>query len=433
MKNKVSLCLVFVILFAAFSEVAGQALAEFMRRYNEAYEAYQQGDYQTALELNQSILEITPSHPTIVYNVACMYAMVGNSGEAFRWLNRFAEMGGGLGLDVEAEPDFDALKETSDFQEIVKRIEAKRQPVLQCEEAFRIPEKDLIPEGIAFDPVEGAFYFGSVYKSKIIKRDRNGRISDFTAERQDGLRSVLGMKVDVERRILWANSVVRGSRTKSYDPAEEGWAGVFKFDLNTGKLIKKYGPIQDGYDHSLNDLVVTRQGDVYITDTNTGEIYTISHERDTLEQFLGYDAFMYLNGITLSPDETRLYVADTGNQIFIIDLKTKSFCGVGQPDDVTTYGIDGLYFYMNSLIAVQNQMQRVVRFFLDGSGNEIIRCEMIEANNPLFNRIPTTGVIVDKTFFFMANTQLRSFNQDNTIFPMDRLEEVVVLKTTLDE
>jgi hypothetical protein len=240
------------------------------------------------------------------------------------------------------------------------------------------------------------------------------------------------MKVDPERRTLWANSGVSGPRMKDYEATEQGRAGVFKFDLRTGKLIKKYGPIEAGYNHNLNDLVVTSQGDVYITDTNTAEIYTISHERDTLEPFLGSDAFMYLNGIVLSPDESKLYVADVGNQIFIIDLKTRSFQDLPQPENVTTYGIDGLYFYNNSLIGVQNQMQRVVRFYLNESGDAITHCEVIEANNPLFAGIPTTGVIVDNTFYFMANTQLRSFNRDNTIFPMDRLEEVVILKYVLD-
>ena len=55
------------------------------------------------------------------------------------------------------------------------------------------------------------------------------------------------------------------------------------------------------------------------------------------------------------------------NRIFIIDLATKSFRGLFQPENITSYGIDGLYYYKNSLIAVQNQMQRIVRFFLYGS------------------------------------------------------------------
>jgi sugar lactone lactonase YvrE len=432
MKKNASLFLALIVSFAAFSEAAGQARADFNQRYGDAYTAYRRGDYQAALELNQSILEITPCHPLIVYNVSCMHSLLGNTEEAILCLNRYAEMGAGFGADAANEPDFDSLKEASEFREILEKIESNKQPILRCEEAFRITEKDLIPEGMAYDPVEDAFYFSSVYKSKILKMGQDGSFSNFTGERQDGLRSILGLKVDAERRILWAISIVSNPGMKEYNPMEQGQSSVFKYDLDTGKLIKKYGPIEDGYDHILNDLVVTHQGDTYITDTNTGEIYVISQERDTLEQFIGSDALMYLNGIALSPDERSLYVADSGNMIFKIDLETRSFQGLIHPESVTTYGIDGLYFYENSLIAVQNMMQRITRFFLVESGDEITRCEIIEANNPLFERLPTTGVIVGNTFHYMANTQIRSFNPGGTIFPMDQLEEVVVLKYVLE-
>ena len=432
MNKKASLFMALAVLFMVFSEAAGQARADFNQRYGDAYMAYRRGNFQSALELNQSILEITPSHPLIVYNVSCMHSLLGNTDEAIRWLNRYAEMGAGLGADAANEPDFASLKETPEFRDILKKIESNKQPILRSEEAFRIAEKDLIPEGMAYDPSEEAFYFSSVYKSKILKMNRDGSFSNFTDERQDGLRSVLGMKVDAGRRMLWAISIVGNPGMKEYNPMEQGQSSVFKYDLDTGKLIKRYGPIEDGYDHILNDVVITRQGDAYITDTNTGEIYVISHERDTLEQFIGSDAFMYLNGIALSPDERSLYVADAGNMIFRIDLESRSFQGLIHPESVTTYGIDGLYYYGNSLIAVQNQMQRITRFFLNESGDEITRCEIIEANNPLFEKFPTTGALVGNTFFYMANTQIRSFNRDGSIFPMDQLEEVVVLKVVLE-
>ena len=430
--KKIKIVTVFVLLFIGSSGATGQARTDFTRNYREAYEAYRQGEYQRALEINRSTLKITPCHPIIIYNIACMYAMLEEPDEAIDWLSRYAEIGSTPGVDITSETDFDSIRETQEFKDLLNKIESNSQPVLHSEEAFRIPEKDLIPEGIAYDPKEETFYFGSTYKSKIVRMNQDGVFSDFTGEKQDGLRSVLGMRVDAERRILWANSVVSSPRTKDYDPVEQGWACVFKYDLHTGKLIRKYGPIGDGYDHILNDLVLAEEGDVYVTDMNTGEIYWISHKSDTLELFIGSDAFMYLNGIALSSDESKIYVADSGNQIFVVDLKTKEFHALPMPEFVTTYGIDGLYFYKNSLIGVQNQMGRVVRFFLDASGNKILRMETIEANNPLFQQIPTTGVVVDSLFYFMANTQIRSFNQDNSIFPTDQLEDVVVLRYRLE-
>ncbi len=86
---------------------------------------------------------------------------------------------------------FDSLRKNPKFQEIQKKLEQARQPQLQCRKAFRISEKDLMPEGIAYDPKEKAFFIGSTYKSKIIKISQEGKMSNFTKEKQDGLRSVL--------------------------------------------------------------------------------------------------------------------------------------------------------------------------------------------------------------------------------------------------
>src|SRR5215211_7738657 len=76
----------------------------------------------------------------------------------------------------------------------------------QSRVAFRIPEPDLIPEGIAYDPVAQVFYVGSTYKRKIVSVDGRGVVRDFTGEGQDGLWGLLGMRVDAKRRLLWAVS-----------------------------------------------------------------------------------------------------------------------------------------------------------------------------------------------------------------------------------
>ncbi|WP_273565843.1 hypothetical protein [Maribacter halichondriae] len=60
--------------------------------------------------------------------------------------------------------------------------------------SFSIPEKDLLPESIAYDSANGDFYMGSTRKGKIIKVSKNGAISDFIHPKQDGLWMVVGLK-----------------------------------------------------------------------------------------------------------------------------------------------------------------------------------------------------------------------------------------------
>jgi hypothetical protein len=408
-------------IYCAFSQVRN----ELNRLYRSAYEAYQVYDYQTAMDNYKEALELIPGHPVMVYNIGCMHALLGNDEEAIQWLNRAINMG--FGYEVGNDEDYTDLRETPEFKTILQKIEEKRKPTENCEKAYSIEEKDLMPEGIAYDPVDKTFYISSVYKCKIKKIDRNGEISDFIQEHQDGLRSVLGMKVDPKRRILWVASTVSSPRLKGFIQDELGWSGIFSFDLKSGQLIKKYILFEEGVRHQFNDLVLTKKGDVYITDSADGSIFWIPKKSDCLELFLHSDNFIFPNGIDLSSNEKKLYVADSQSRILLIDIHSKKIEGITQPDDMTTFGIDGLYYFKKSLIAVQNGLNRISRFYLNKSGNGITSLEIIESNHLLFN-IPTTGVIVGNEFYYMANTQLRSFNRDHSIFSMDQLQDIVILK-----
>lgn len=57
--------------------------------------------------------------------------------------------------------------------------------------------------------------------------------------------------------------------------------------------------------------------------------------------------------------------------------------------------------------------------------------KVLEASNPEFDE-PTTGAIADGAFYFLANPQLRAFDENHKIWPLDRLRDVVVLRLPLD-
>src|SRR5689334_10773244 len=112
--------------------------------------------------------------------------------------------------------------------------------------AFEIAERDLFPESVAFDPADGAYYVGSLHKRKIVRVDRDGVATDFIASKGDGLWAVLGMKIDPQRRELWANSCALGPTERppmiDPEPSEAGRAAVHRYDLRTGELVRRYEP-----------------------------------------------------------------------------------------------------------------------------------------------------------------------------------------------
>lgn len=191
--------------------------------------------------------------------------------------------------------------------------------------AFKITDRELIPEGIAYDPQTRIFYVGSTYQRKIVSVDRKGVARDFTGEAQEGLWGVLGMKVDTKRRLLWAISSHAGGAMpgKGLDRDCLGCSAVFKYDLRTGSLIKKYVLNNQPNVHFLNDLAINPGGDAFITDTHAGDIYRISRTKDELELFVNLGQKAFPNGIDLSSDEKHLFVA-AGGGIQVVNLLDKS-------------------------------------------------------------------------------------------------------------
>lgn len=302
--------------------------------------------------------------------------------------------------------------------------------------AFRIEERELIPEGIAYDPRAKVFYVGSTFKRKIVSVDEKGVARDFTGEAQDGLLGALGMRVDAKRRLLWVVSSNAGGTMPGRGLGRDclGCSAVLKYDLRTRRLIKKYALSNKPNVHFLNDLAINSRGDAFITDTVTGDIYLVSSSRDELELFANLGEKTFPNGIDLSRDERHLFVAAAGG-IRAVDLRDRTSRVLKLPDGVPPTVIDGLYFYKGTLVAIQPfaEGRKLVRYYLDGAAGAFTKVEVIEPEHPLFQQ-PTTGVIVGKDLYFIANSQLqyfRSIYKPDGAFDKGQLQGVVVLKVRL--
>ncbi|MBN2414528.1 hypothetical protein JXO52_01730 [bacterium] len=57
--------------------------------------------------------------------------------------------------------------------------------------------------------------------------------------------------------------------------------------------------------------------------------------------------------------------------------------------------------------------------------------EIIERGNPHF-ALPTTGVIVNDLFYYIANSQIYRTDEHRKLLPAEQLDEVVILKTVLN-
>ncbi|MCK5148638.1 hypothetical protein KAR48_17925 [bacterium] len=393
MNTKVKFYFLVIILLIHCLPAVGQINGNFRENQAKAFAASSADECQSSLKFCKEVLKVVPNHPLINYLTARLNAILGNEKIALEQLNKATELGYTTKLPFNKthhlnDTAFITLREKEGFKQIMKALEKAEKPIHKSQIAFSIKDKKLGTEGITYDPVEKMFYLGSHYKHKIIKVDHFGNSIDFTEEGQDGLKLVLGIHVDPIRRTLWACSFSEEKKE------------IFKYDLSSGRLIKKYSFPPNEVRHGFNDLVIHPNGDIYIS--GGGAIYVIPHLSDKLEWFFKNELIVSPNGITLSEDGQVIYSADYLLGINKIDIRTKSVMFLSENQGHSTFGIDGLYFFNNSLYAVQIGLNQISRFSLNKDATSLKDCEVFERYTPELIE-PTTGVIVDDYFYYVTD------------------------------
>jgi sugar lactone lactonase YvrE len=391
----------------------------------------------TAEEISEleKILTQQPNEPAALFNLALDYATINEDTKAIELLERMADAHTGMDPMEPAGRPFKKIAGDPRFVALVARIEKENPPVVHSTTAFVLRERDLAPEGIAYDPVERKFYVSSISKRKIVCVSRDGSATDFKTSRQDGLGETLGMKVDARRRFLWVVSdsfAPSGpAASDSSVPSAAGQYGVFQYDLKTGALLFRHLlPARSaGF---LNDVALSSTGVVFVTNTGTGEVFRISPDRDRPELFLPAKTVPQANGIAVSSDDKVLFVAGWLG-VARVDLATRQVKLLSKPRNIADAGLDGLYFYKGTLVGIQNpdvHPGRVMRYFLNPAMDSIERSEVLEAYNPGFE-VPTTGTLVGDALYFVANPQVDKLKGHGLMPPPSELQELRLVRLNL--
>ncbi|MCW8984853.1 MAG: SMP-30/gluconolactonase/LRE family protein [Thermoanaerobaculales bacterium] len=301
--------------------------------------------------------------------------------------------------------------------------------------AFQLPERDLIPEGICYDPEEDVFYLGSIRKSKILKISRDGEVETFVPPTEGEDRGYLGMRIDLNQRVLWANWH-QDLKPNDPDPERQLWTGIAKFDLEDGHLIREYLIEKTGENHLFNDVAIARDGTVYFTSFSYGMIYAIDSVTDEIEEFLQMPDGVWNNGIDITPDDKYLFVVGS-DRIFRVDLETKEFLELPAPEDEIVGWGDGLYFNDGNLLAITGHREgdqvvnRVLRLHLSEALDRITKIEVLDQDHPLYSN-PTTGAVADDWFYYIATAQFEKFDEEGNLAPWEELSDTYILKLRLE-
>jgi hypothetical protein len=350
----------------------------------------------------QNLLGKTPDRASVLYFIATVDAQLREPHEAI--VNLSECIAAKEGFDPVGDPAFAALRTSSDFQRLTEQVHKDFPQVRHAQLAFATNEKDIIPEGLAYDPAQDVFYLGSMHLKKIVRIPRRtpAKSSDFAGGSRSSILPVLGIRMDPRDNTVWAASWI-----------EHGATELLHFDAN-GVLLGRFSP-GESPKHGFNDLIILRDGAVFLTDTLGNQVFRFDPKTKTFQTLpFGRQPSMP-NGIAIADDEQFLYVADVFG-ILRYDLKTGRSGELFPGPSNTVAGADGLYWHKGSLIAVQNGIgsPRIVAFQLASDGLHVSKTTVLE-NRTAFTTLPTTGAIRGNEFYFIVNSQVDNLNGDRVL------------------
>lgn len=424
LKTSVKLLIALSALFLASAISShSQDLAKY---YANAKSAYENKDYGTFYEQIVEANKLHPYHQVILYQLAKAAALTGQPDEALLALRKAINID--VGFDLGSD-DFKSIQGNESFTKLLQLQKELSEIKINSDTAFTITDNGSHIEAITYDNNSKSFYLGSIHKRKIIKKAANGKITDFIKSEEHGITSVFDIQVDEKRNILWACASPM-PEMENYDSTLR--AAVYKFNASTGELLDVYqteAPIESVF----GDLALDSNGVVFISDGKSNTIYMVNEKAKRLDFYFTSEQFWNIQGITFSPDDQYLFISDYIKGPFRLNTSNKQLIKIESNIEQSLKGIDGLLFYENSLIAIQNGVtpNRVVRYSLNKSLDKILKQAIIENAHPAFNE-PTMGCLVENQLFYVSNSLWGAYDENFIIKP-ELIEDVVILKYTLQK
>jgi len=419
---------------------SGAGATDIFQAMQRATAAEKAGDVAAYRRAVDRMAELAPGHPAARFLAARARAMAGDRAGALAALETVTPLG--AAIDLAADSAFRAMWGTPEFTQLSRAIAANAVPLVRSDTAFGLGDPDLIPESIAYDPLYSTFYAGSLGKNKIVRIAPSRAVTDFATLGAPGAGRVIGIKVDEKRRLLWAATLAFDSAAAAGRGGDRQRVALDVYDLASGRRVRRYEPRDhERVAHFFNDVALAPDGSAYVTDMENDAVLRVRPGRggapgDSLEPLPRPEGrFSYPNGLDVSPDGRRLYVAHVEG-ISVWDLFDK---GPGRPIDypasATTAGIDGLYACPRSLVVVQRVLRfdQITRLRLDASGRRVTGADALERRHPAYDG-PTTGVVVRDALYYIPNSQVSRLGDNGApLRPAERPQESVVLKLPIGE
>lgn len=339
----------------------------------------------------------------------------------------------GYAHELENDPRFTPVHNTEVWDHIVNGFKVNRDPFGEGKVAYTLPKQDLLIESVAWDPTRKRVLVGGARDGAVYVVGEGGKLQPLVkADKDNGMWAVFDIAVDAERGVLWVASTAVPHYRGYNAETDLGRAGIFKFDLKTGKFLKRFlSPTVVGQSFFMSTLALAPNGTIYAADGVNNAAYAVID--DQLKRVFHAPVLSGIRGMSVSGDGKVLYFSDYERGLFGYDLERNAPFEVGVPPKLALGGIDGVLWWRNQLVVVQSGMnpKRVMRLKLAPDGRSIVAVQPLEANKaPLVH--PTFATRDGDRLIFIANSQKAMYDRFGLPRDASKLQGTVLYELDLN-
>jgi len=417
----------FLCAFALQAQVPEQPAAQASKPSIETLEqrsseAFAKGDALSAYDANLQLHQLRPYQGEYMYNIVRAAALQDQKSEAYEMMLKMQRQG--MSYDFNQTEDTLNIRKTQVYTYVNDLMVEAGKPAGEGTVAFRLPGNPKDFQAMAWDPSRNKYLVGTAEKGQVLAVGEDGTAEVLVeANDENGMWSVNGLAVDAARNRLWISSAATPKFSR-FTPILQNNGGLFEFNLETLELVRPYFLPIDRLPHELGSLALTDDGHVYVIDRALPVVYTKLPEGDRLEPFVASRELIAFSDLAVTPDNSRLFVADRVKGVFVIDPVAEQASMLTGPENLNLGGIEGVEYAAGELFIVQSgfQPQRLMRLKLAASGSAVETVAPMAVALAEFDG-PGVGAIRADALFYFANSNTAAEGSSDSL---------LVLRTPLE-
>jgi hypothetical protein len=361
--------------------------------FDRAARAFNEDQLDEWVTATERLHQLRPYNQDFMRHLVIGYSRQNRLSQAFSMMLTMQQQG--LAEDWSAYEELEPLRQHRLYDHLVNIMREAGEPFGRFEPFAELPVDLAMPEALALDSATDRLFVGSLRDGSIRARAADGEWSIFAQpDSVEHLMAVFGLAVDSERGHLW---VATGNvpQFTGFSAEASVPTALLKLDLTSGERLATHVIADSAMPHLLGAVVVAADGTVYASDTRNPLLFRLQPDAEELELLFGGPNLSSFRGLALSGDGRLLYVADYEQGIFVVATDGAQLAWqLAAPETLNLGGIDGLYWWQQHLVAIQNGIspQRVLRLELGPDGLGVTAVAPVLAALEVFDT-PTFGVM----------------------------------------